>query len=382
MDLNHQPPGPEPHSASLGHLNQENYLWFAGTTLSLVGSRFLPQHDLRWGWADCGRAMASLLEVQDLHVSYKSRQSVSQPALSGVSLELWPGEILGVLGESGSGKSTLATAIVKLLPPNGQVTKGVILFEEKDLLKSKSEELRQIRGGRIALIFQEPSLALHPTMRVGEQVRQVLVAHNPAGKSALQERSREVFSMLFPGDAVRVSQSYPHQLSGGQRQRVLIAQAIACHPSVIIADEPTASLDPTTQMEIVGVFRTLQEKLGLAMIFITHNPALLAGFADRLLILYGGRVVEYGTTEAVLVSPRHPYTRALFHSIPANLQEGTKSGRKILPVIAGDSSLSLPQKGCSFEPRCTERMDACRERGPVPVNLSASHTVSCLRYEK
>lgn len=325
--------------------------------------------------------MASLLEIQDLHVSYQSRESVSSPALAGVSFDLQPGEILGVLGESGSGKSTLASALVRLLPPNGQITKGAVLFEGKDLLQSKFEELRQIRGQRIALIFQEPSLALHPTMRVSEQVRQVLAAHEPAAKN-LRERTEEVFSTLFPGDVDRVSQSYPHQLSGGQRQRVLIAQAIVCRPSVIIADEPTASLDPTTQMEILGVFRTLQEKLGLAMIFITHNPALLAGFADRLLVLYGGRVVECGPSEAVLASPRHPYTKALFQSIPANVQEGAKSCGTMLPAIAGDSSLSLPKKGCSFEPRCTERMDVCRERGPVAVNLGAAHTVSCFRYEK
>jgi len=326
--------------------------------------------------------MASFLSIQDLHVSYRSRESGLRPALVGVSFEILPGEILGVLGESGSGKSTLAAALVRLLPPNGQITQGAVLFEGKDLFKSKAEELRQIRGGRIALIFQEPSLALHPTIRVREQVRQILAAHEPAGKSNLRERTQEVFSVLFPGDADRISQSYPHQLSGGQQQRVLIAQAIACRPSVIIADEPTASLDPTTQMEILSVFRTLKEKLGLAMIFITHNPALLAGFADRLLVLYGGRVVECGPAEAVLVSPRHPYTKALFQSIPASLQEGTKSSKTILPAIAGDSSLSLPKEGCSFEPKCTERMDACRERGPVPVNLSASHTVSCFRYEK
>jgi oligopeptide/dipeptide ABC transporter ATP-binding protein len=327
--------------------------------------------------------MASVLEVQDLHVTYRSREGDQRPALAGVSFGLSPMEILGVLGESGSGKSTLGTALVRLLPANGQITRGAVLFEGKDLLQSKSEELRQIRGGRIALIFQEPSLALHPTMRAGEQVRQVLAAHSSARKGALNERTRQIFTTVFSEEADHISRSYPHQLSGGQRQRVLIAQAIACGPSVIIADEPTASLDPTTQMEILGVFRTLKEKLHLAMIFITHNPALLAGFADRVLVLYGGRVVELGPAATVLASPRHPYTKALFQSIPASLEESGNGRKTKLPAIAGGfSSLALPREGCSFEPRCPERMDTCRQRGPALVNLSESHTVSCFKYER
>lgn len=327
--------------------------------------------------------MASILEVQKLHVAYRSRAGVSTEALEDVSLELRAGEILGVLGESGSGKSTFAAALVRLLPANGDITGGAVLFEGRDLLQSNSEELREIRGGRIALIFQEPSLALHPTMRAGEQVRQVLAAHSSLGRGALRERTRQVFSAVFPGEADRVSRSYAHQLSGGQRQRVLIAQAIACGPCVIVADEPTASLDPTTQMEIIGEFRALREKLNLAMIFITHNPALLSGFADRVLVLYGGRVVELGPAATVLASHGHPYTKALFQSIPACFDvSGTERKTRLL-AIAGDSSpSSLPQAGCKFEPRCTERMDICREREPALVNLSETHTVSCFKYER
>src|SRR5260370_6799555 len=217
--------------------------------------------------------MASVLEIQDLHVSYRSREGVLCPALAGVSFDLMPGEIMGVLGESGSGKSTLAVSLVRLLPGKGNITRGAVYFEGKDLLQAKPEELQQIRGRRISLIFQEPSLALHPTMRAGEQVRQVLAAHSASGKSALSERTRQVLAEVFSADADRISRSYPHQLSGGQRQRVLIAQAIACGPSVVIADEPTASLDPATQMEILGGFQTLKERLALPMIFIPPNPA-------------------------------------------------------------------------------------------------------------
>jgi oligopeptide/dipeptide ABC transporter ATP-binding protein len=327
--------------------------------------------------------MASVLEVRDLHVMYQGREGEQRAALAGVSFDLSPGEILGVLGESGSGKSTLATALVRLLPENGEITRGVVLFEGKALLEATPEELREIRGGRISLIFQEPSLALHPTMRVGEQVYQVLAAHGTAGKSVLREKTRQIFAMVFPEEAERIARSYPHELSGGQRQRVLIAQAVACGPSVILADEPTASLDPTTQMEMLGVFRTLRERLGVAMIFITHNPALLAGFADRLLVLYGGRVVELGPAAEVLREPRHPYTKALFQCVPAGL-EGNVNGRKArLPAIAGEASVSdLPLKGCTFEPRCAERMEVCREREPTLLGVNERHTVSCFKYER
>src|SRR6266699_1825651 len=196
------------------------------------------------------------------------------------------------------------------------------------------------------------------------------------------EQTRQVLAELFPEQADRISRSYPHQLSGGQRQRVLIAQAIACGPSVVVADEPTASLDAATQMEILGVFRKLRERLGLAMIFITHNPALLSDFAERVLVLYGGQVAECGPAETVLTSPRHPYTKALFQSIPAFSEKRGTGRRTKLPVILGDSSRSsLPTGGCPFEPRCTERMNICREREPAPVSLSGSHTVCCFKYE-
>ncbi|HEV3419430.1 MAG TPA: ABC transporter ATP-binding protein [Candidatus Acidoferrum sp.] len=326
--------------------------------------------------------MASVLEIQDLQVSYRSSEVRSRPVLSGVSFSLMPGEILGVLGESGSGKSTLAASVLRLLPPNGHIGSGSVFFEGKNLLQAKSEELRQIRGDRIALIFQEPSLALHPTMRVGEQVRQVLAAHQSSGKNDLNERTREVFAQLFPQETDRIVRSYPHQLSGGQRQRALIAQAIACNPALVIADEPTAALDPVTQMEILGVFRMLREKLGLAMIFITHNPAVLSGFADRVLILYAGQVVEWGPAESVLRSPRHPYTKALFESLPAISALNEKSHKNKLQVIPGNSSpSSLPRQGCSFEPRCTVRMDLCREFEPPLVKLGELHIVSCYKYK-
>ncbi|PYT95880.1 MAG: peptide ABC transporter ATP-binding protein [Acidobacteria bacterium] len=325
--------------------------------------------------------MGSILEVRDLRVAYRSRSGDTFRALDGISFHLGPGEILGVLGESGSGKSTLAASLLRLFRQDTVVASGAVLFEGMDLLQAKPNELQRIRGKRISLIFQEPSVALHPTMRVGSQVRQVLHAHGVDGR-ALNQRTREVFETLFREETERIARSYPHELSGGQRQRILIAQAIACGPSVLVADEPTASLDPTTQMEILGVFRSLREKLGLALVFITHNPALLAPFADRILVLYAGRVVEWGPAATVLASPKHPYTRALRESMPPRLEETSDFHKKKLNAIPGDSlPSSLPPQGCPFEPRCPERMDVCKSREPILVTLSAGHTVYCFRYE-
>jgi peptide/nickel transport system ATP-binding protein len=326
--------------------------------------------------------MGAVLEVRDLRLTYRSRAGHSFRALDGVSFCLESGEVLGILGESGSGKSTLATSVLGLLRPLGVTASGAVLFDGHDLLQAKPGELQRIRGKRISLIFQEPSLALHPTMRAGTQIRRVLAAHGTVGQRAEERTGQVLETLFFAEEAKRVARSYPHQLSGGQRQRVLIAQAIACGPAVIIADEPTASLDPTTQMEILGVFRALRKSLSLTMMFITHNPALLAGFADRVLVLYAGRVMELGPAQEILASPKHPYTQSLFQSIPPFPGAGRKAGRQKLPAIAGDSfSSSFSRAGCPFEPRCPERMDICKSCEPGLVNLSETHTVSCFRYE-
>ena len=326
--------------------------------------------------------MGSILEVRDLGVTYRSRGGHDFRALDGVSFCLESGEVLGVLGESGSGKSTLATSLLGLFRANALIVSGAVFFEGQDLLQAKAGELQEIRGKHISLIFQEPSVALHPTLRAGRQIRHVLAAYGTKRRRGFDQRTREVLGQLFfAEEAERIARSHPHELSGGQRQRVLIAQAIACGPSVIIADEPTASLDPTTQMEILGVFRALRKSLRLTMMFITHNPALLAGFADRILVLYAGRVIELGPAAEVLASPKHPYTHLLLQSIPPLPSALRKAGPKKLPAISGDSfSASLPREGCPFEPRCPERMDICKSREPGLVKLSETHTVSCFRF--
>jgi oligopeptide/dipeptide ABC transporter ATP-binding protein len=325
--------------------------------------------------------MVSLLEVLDLCVTYASRTGAGSPALSGVNFAVEPRQTLGILGESGSGKSTLAAALLRMLHPNGKIEKGVVRFEGEDLLRADSRKLQKIRGGRIGTIFQEPLLALHPSLRVGEQVGNVLAAHEPLRRRAIRQRSLQTLRTLFSGEAECVADSYPHQLSGGQRARILIAQAIICSPCLVIADEPTASLDPRTQQEVVSLFCSLKEKRELSMIWITHNPLLLAGLADRVLVLYAGKVVELGPAEEVLKSPRHPYTRDLLSCVPPLSQDDTSAGKNKLGVIREDSpSPVVSKQKCSYEGRCHDRMEVCTLREPPAIDLTDAYKVCCFKY--
>jgi len=322
-----------------------------------------------------------ILEVRDLRVAYGGRDGGVWYALNGVSFGVGAGEILGVLGESGSGKSTLAATLLRLLPANGRIAGGQILLEAADVVQMDAERLRSVRGRRVSIVFQEPSLALHPTIRIGEQVGEVLHAHGTLSKRERGERARGILAKVFSGDIERIFSSYPHELSGGQQQRALIAQAIACEPVVVVADEPTASLDPTTQREILTLFQTLRDQFGIAFIFITHNPALLAGFADRVLVLYAGKVAEVGPTHAVLSSPQHPYTQALLKCVPQVAAGEALRHKALLPVIGGSApSLAILSRGCVFEPRCEERMEMCQTQEPAAAMLGNRHEVSCLKF--
>jgi oligopeptide/dipeptide ABC transporter ATP-binding protein len=324
----------------------------------------------------------AVLEVRDLCVAYGGRDGGVWRVLGKVSFGVGAGEILGVMGESGSGKSTLASALLRLLPANGHITGGEILLEGSNVLRMDEVELRRIRGGAVSIIFQEPSLALHPTIRIGDQVVEVLRAHGASSKRERSERAREILAKVFSRDVERMFSSYPHELSGGQQQRAMIAQAIACDPALVVADEPTASLDPTTQREILTLFQSLRDQLGIAFVFITHNPMLLAGFADRVLVLYAGKVAEIGPAEAVLLSPQHPYTQALLRCVPRiDYGESARAPRGLLPVIAGAApSLGVLSQGCVFEPRCEKRMDVCQMSDPVAAKVGSGHEVSCLKF--
>jgi oligopeptide transport system ATP-binding protein len=322
-----------------------------------------------------------VLEVRALCVTYGGRGAIVSRALSGVSFVVGAGEILAVLGESGSGKSTLALSLLKLLPRNARITGGQILLKGANVVRMGAAELRRVRGSGISIIFQEPSLALHPTIRIGEQIEEVLRAHGTASKRERSDRAREILAKVFSADVERIYSSYPHELSGGQQQRVLIAQAIACEPALVVADEPTASLDTTTQREILTLFKRLRDDLGIAFIFITHNPALLAGFADRVLVLYAGKVAEVGPTHKVLFSPQHPYTQALLKCVPQVDAGQTGERKSLLPVIAGaPPSLAVLSQGCPFEPRCQDRMETCQVREPAAAMLGGGHEVACLKF--
>jgi oligopeptide/dipeptide ABC transporter ATP-binding protein len=337
----------------------------------------VPHHEWHGEKADLRR----VLEVRDLCVAYGRRGRGVWRALGGVSFGVNAGEILAVLGESGSGKSTLAGALLQLLPSNGRITRGEILLEGADVVRMDAVALRRVRGSGVSIVFQEPSLALHPTIRVGEQVGEVLRAHGMRSKRERDERAQEILAKLFTDDVERIFSSYPHELSGGQQQRVLIAQAIACEPALVVADEPTASMDSATQREILALFRSLRDALGIAFIFITHNPALLAGFADRVLVLYAGKVAELGPTRDVLFAPQHPYTQALLKCVPQIDYPGAVARKLPLPVIAGaPPSLGVLSRGCVFEPRCEERMEMCPVREPAAAMVRAGHEVSCLKF--
>jgi len=248
-------------------------------------------------------------------VNYASRGQAPVHALRQLDLEISAGEVVGILGESGCGKSTLALSILGLLPA-GARTDGSILFRDEEVLGLMEPRLRRIRGARISLIHQEPRLALSPVMRVGEQIAEVIRAHRRLARRARKQEAETMLKEVQLTDTKRIYSAYPHQLSGGELHRVAIAQALACHPDLLIADEPTRSLDTTIQAEILELLRTLRQRFGTALIFITHNPALLLGFADSVFVMYAGRVVEAGSLSTIFGQPLHPYTRCLLDLMP------------------------------------------------------------------
>lgn len=341
--------------------------------------RLLAEHDLtaREAFPD----MELLLDVQNLSVRYRPPGGGDVFALRGANLQIARGQIVGVLGESGSGKSTLAASVLTLLPANGVIDAGAVVLQGTNLLELERDELERVRGSKVSLIFQEPGVALHPTIRVGAQIEEVLRAHGGESKEARRGAVRELLDLIFGGEAERIYFSYPHQLSGGQRQRIAIAQAIVCKPKLLIADEPTASLDSVTRREIVELLKKLQRERELAILFITHSAELLEGFADRIVVMYAGQIVEDGDAKKVLKAPRHPYTEALLKCRPTlGLGKTVREDQRI-PVIAGEApDLSARSKGCAFEPRCADRMKICCERTPELFEIENGGKVRCFKF--
>jgi ABC-type glutathione transport system ATPase component len=253
----------------------------------------------------------SLLQIRNLGISYRARSGDPHQALSNVSLEIAPGRVLGLVGGSGSGKTTLGLAILRLLPSSAHIDTGAILFRGVDLLRAGERALQRIRGAQISIIFQEPALALNPVLRVGEQIADVITAHSDRSRQQCREIAKERMRQLQLPEVENLYDAYPHELSGGQRQRIAIAQAFACRPALVIADEPTTALDSVTQAEILGLIKQLVATTGVAMILITHDPALLYDLADRIAVLNGGTLVEEGPFREVCERPAHPYTGSL-----------------------------------------------------------------------
>jgi oligopeptide/dipeptide ABC transporter ATP-binding protein len=325
------------------------------------------------------RGASPLLSVRGLTVQYRSSRQVA-PALQDVNFDLAPGEIVGILGESGSGKSTLALSVLGLLLGKTSV-KGSIRFRDQDLLECDESSWRDIRGAKISMIFQEPGLALSPVMRVGDQISEVIRAHRPVNRKIRKQECEAVLNEVRLPDVERIYKAYPHQLSGGQLHRVAIAQALACHPDIVISDEATRSLDVTVQSEIMDVLREINRKFGTALIFITHNPALLAGFADRVIVMYAGRIVEDGPVAQVFRRPLHPYTKGLLQLAPRYPGQEDFGHRGRLPVIPDSlTDADRSARGCAFEPRCSARTAVCHSESPIEITPEQDRRVSCFNH--
>jgi oligopeptide/dipeptide ABC transporter ATP-binding protein len=315
-----------------------------------------------------------LLELRGLSTHYVSARGTRVVrAVDDVSLTLAPGSTLGVVGESGSGKSTLALTILRLLPPAAKIVSGEILFEGENLLAMSDVEMRRVRGKRIAMILQDPMASLNPLFTIGDQVSEPLRVHEGVGRRSAWSRATDLLKAVrIPAPEARVRE-YPHQMSGGMRQRIVGAIAISCAPRLLIADEPTTSLDLTIQAQYLNLLRDLQREHRLALIFITHNLGIVAKMCDQVAVMYGGRLVEWGPVTRIFDAPAHPYTRALLESIPR-----MGDGRERLTAIEGQPpDLAAPPTGCAFHPRCPQTMARCREEAPPETVLGPSHTARC-----
>ena len=317
--------------------------------------------------------MNPLLDVRNLSVTFHTRAG-DVHAVEDVSYTLEPGESLAIVGESGSGKSVSALSLMGLVPPPGNVENGQLFFKERDLLKLPDKDLQQLRGREIAMVFQDPMTSLNPVLTIGYQLSEALVWHQTVSKSDAIDRAVETLRLVGIPNAEERLLDYPHQFSGGQRQRIMIAMAIICGPSLLIADEPTTALDVTIQAQIVDIVKELQNKLGMAVIWITHDLALVAGIVDRVAVMYAGSIVESGTVDAIFSAARHPYTNGLLQSMPsfdAAVQPRLNS------IKGSPPDLRQLVAGCPFAPRCSLVVDQCRSQCPALKSAGAQSSVAC-----
>ncbi|MCX8117615.1 MAG: ABC transporter ATP-binding protein [Desulfobacterota bacterium] len=315
-----------------------------------------------------------LLQVKDLKTYFYTDAGVVK-AVDGVSYELEEGETLGLVGESGCGKSVSALSILRLIAyPPGRIIGGEILFEGRDLLKIREDEIRQIRGNQIAMVFQEPMTSLNPVLTIGLQIGEALELHRKMKKREAREESLRLLRMVGIPDPERRIDDYPHQLSGGMRQRVMIAIALSCNPKLLIADEPTTAVDVTIQAQLLEVIKELTSRLGTAVILITHNLGVVARYVNRMAVMYAGRIVEQGRARDVYAHPRHPYTLGLLASVP-RLDQPRK--KRLVPIMGQPPNLISLPPGCSFGPRCSFRVERCLRERPELRPVGDGHFAAC-----
>lgn len=319
-----------------------------------------------------GTVPGPILEVRSLAVDFVTPDGPVH-ATRGVDLAISPGEALGLVGESGSGKSVSALAVMGLLPRGGRVTGGTVRLAGEDLLAATPERLRELRGDRMTMVFQDPLASLDPTMPIGDQVMEPLTRHRALGREAARSRVVDLLGQVGIPDPGRRMGDYPHRLSGGMRQRVLLAMTLACEPDLLIADEPTSALDVTIQAQILDLLDRFRRQLGMALLLITHDLGVVAGMTDRVAVMYAGRVVECGPTTDVLVRPRHPYTAGLLRSVP---RPGRPRDELLVPIEGTPPDPSAPILGCAFRPRCPFAIQRCSADPPL-TEVGPAHRAAC-----
>ena len=321
--------------------------------------------------------MAALLDVRDLHTEFRTGVGTVR-AVDGVSYTVERGETVAIVGESGSGKSVGALSILRLIPdPPGRVTAGEVWFDGRNLLTLSEEGMRQVRGGAIGMVFQEPMTSLNPVLTIGRQITETLEQHKGLDRAAAERRAIELLQLVGIADPARRLKQYPHQLSGGMRQRVMIAIALSCDPKLIIADEPTTALDVTIQAQILELMQELTRRLGVALVIITHNLGMVARYAQRVNVMYAGRLVESGSAAEIYKAPRHPYTMALLRSVP-RLDRPRQA--RLDPVEGQPPDLTRLDDGCAFRPRCRFAVAACAQfRPPLEAAGASGHLAACFR---
>lgn len=317
---------------------------------------------------------APVLDVKDLKTVFKTRDGEIH-AVNSVSFDLRPGELLGVVGESGSGKSVTMMSLIGLLPtPPADIQAGAVQFEGRDILRLSPGELRGVRGARIGFVFQDPMTSLNPVFTIGHQIAEPLRKHLGMGRREARLRAIELLELVGIAGARQRLRDYPHQFSGGMRQRVMIAIALACQPKVLIADEPTTALDVTIQAQILDLMKDLRRKLGMSVIWVTHDLGVIAGIADRVIVMYGGQIVERAPVRKIFESPRHPYTKALLETIP-NVRG--KRAKRLRTIQGQPPILGAPPKACTFRFRCPNALERCARENPALATVGEGHQAAC-----